>query len=267
MAPPRPSADSRERRRLSAGRLAVFAGLLALPVVPGCTSAKYDADHAKAVAEFRMRAEFSRLQESPADLAEGRIRLHPPKELPDLLSEDVADPRFPAGEDGQVRKIPARRLRPPFLEGFAGWASAYEGVYGANAKLPATLSINIVPSAEMNEAQIQLDISARMKKEEAFEGAKPEWQSREVTDRAGATRTWRVLEMRAPQRVDRFVGKNGPVEESIDSSVAIWLSAERGQEFCTVLAWRVPDEIKESVKLDVLAPLVARSLSTAAAAK
>jgi hypothetical protein len=267
MVPPRPSADSRERRRLSAGRLAVFTGLLALPVVLGCTSAKYDADHAKAVAEFRTRAEFSRLQESPADLAEGRVRLHPPKELPDLLSEIAADPRFPAGEDGEVRKVPPRRLRPPFLEGFAGWAAAYEGVHGANAKLPAALSINLVPTAEMNEAQIQIDLLARIKKEEAFEGAKPEWQSREVTDRAGATRTWRVLEMHGPQRVDRFAGRNEPVEESLESSVAVWLSAERGQEFCTVLAWRVPDEIKESVKLDVLAPLVARSLSTAAAAK
>jgi hypothetical protein len=267
MVPPRPSADSRERRRLSAGRLAVFTGLLALPVVLGCTSAKYDADHAKAVAEFRTRAEFSRLQESPADLAEGRVRLHPPKELPDLLSEIAADPRFPAGEDGEVRKVPPRRLRPPFLEGFAGWAAAYEGVHGSNAKLPASLSINLVPVAEMNEAKIQLDLLARIKKEEAFEGAKLEWQSREVTDRAGATRKWWLLEAHGPASIDRFVKPGQSIEETLESSVAVWLSDERGQEFCTVLAWRVPDEIKESVKLDVLAPLVARSLSTAAAAK
>jgi hypothetical protein len=253
MVPPRPSADSRERRRLSAGRLAVFTGLLALPVVLGCTSAKYDADHAKAVAEFRTRAEFSRLQESPADLAEGRVRLHPPKELPDLLSEIAADPRFPAGEDGEVRKVPPRRLRPPFLEGFAGWAAAYEGVHGSNAKLPASLSINLVPVAEMNEAKIQLDLL--------------EWQSREVTDRAGATRKWWLLEAHGPASIDRFVKPGQSIEETLESSVAVWLSDERGQEFCTVLAWRVPDEIKESVKLDVLAPLVARSLSTAAAAK
>lgn len=257
---PRPPADSRERRRQSVW-------LLVLLGVGGCSSARYDADYAKAVAEYRTRAEFSRLQDRPVELADGRVRLHPPKELPDALSENGPDPRFPPGEDGQLRNVPPRRLRPTFLEGFPGWAVTHEGLHGANAKLPATLSISLVPPAEMNQADVERDLLARLKKDEAFENATLEWQSREVTDRAGATRTWRVLEMRGPQRVDRFAGRNEPIEESLESAVAVWLSAERGQEFCTVLAWRVPDEIKESVKLDVLAPLVARSLSTAAAAK
>lgn len=243
--------------------LAAFIGLSAFLGVSGCSSARYDADYARAVADLRTRAEFSRLQDQPVELADGRVRLHPPKELPDVLSENGPDPRFPAGEDGNVRKIDPRRLRPPFLEGFPGWAAAYEGVHGANGKLPATLSINLVPSAEMKGGELEEQLLARMKREEAFEGTKLEWQSRQLTDRTGVTKTWRVLEARGPQRVDRFAGQKGPIEESIETAVAVWLSAERGQEFCTVLAWRVPDEIKESVKLDVLAPLVARSLAAA----
>lgn len=237
--------------------------MLVLLGVCGCSSARYDADYAKAVADYRTRAEFTRLQDRPVELADGRVRIRPPKELPDALSENGPDPRLPPGDDGQVRNVPPRRLRPTFLEGFPGWAVTYEGLHGANAKLPATLSISLVPSAEMNQADVEADLLARLKKDEAFENVKLEWQSREVTDRDGAKKAWRVLEARGPQPIDRFPGRNEPIEESIETAIAVWLSAERGQEFCTLLAWRVPDEIKDAVKLDVLAPLVARSLAIA----
>lgn len=212
-------------------------------------------------------AEFSRLLDRPVELTDGRVRLHPPKELPDALSEDGPDPRFPPGEDGQVRNVPPRRLRPTFLEGFPGWAMTLEGLHGANAKLPATLSIYLVPSSEMNQADVEADLLARLKKDEAFEGTKLEWQSREVTDRDGAKKAWRVIEARGTQPIDRFPGRNEPIEESIETALAVWLSAERGQEFCALLAWRVPDEIKNAVKLDDFAPLVARSLAIAPPAK
>lgn len=259
MSPTLPDVDARERRQ-------ALPVLLACLVVFGCSSARYDADYSRAVAEFRTRAEFSQLRDSPVELLEGLFKLHPPKQLPDQLSESGPDPRFPAGEDGKETKVTARRLRPPFLEGFPGWAAACEGVHGSNATLPASLSISLVPSAELNEKEIESELLARLKKDEAFEAAKLEWQSREVIDRAGEKRTWRVLEAVGPQRIDRFAGRSNSIEESVETAVAIWLSTERGQEFRPLLVWRVPEEIKETVKLAVLAPLVARSLSTAAAA-
>lgn len=230
----------------------------------GCSSARYDADYAKAVSEHRTRAEFSRLQEPPVELADGRVRVHPPKVLPDLLKENGADPRFPAGEDGQSKPIAPKRLRPPFLEPPPLLAIAAEGLFGqSNGKLPATLSLAAVPATEMAEAELGRIMLAQLKKEESFDTAKPEWQSREVIDRTGATRAWRVLEVHGSQRIDRFIGAREPNEDSIDATIAIWLSADRDQEFCTVLVWRVPDEIKGSVVLEEIAPLVARSVSIA----
>lgn len=254
-----PPLDRRLHRRLP-----VAFGCLVV-VAAGCSSGRYDADYAKAVSEHRTRAEFSRLQETAVDLADGRVRVHPPKSLPDLLKENGADPRFPAGEDGQSKPIAPKRLRPPFLESPPPLLSiAAEGLFGqANGKLPATLSLAAVPVTEMSEADLGKNILARLRKEEAFDTAKPEWQSLEVIDRTGATRNWRVLEVHGSQRIDRFVGAKEPNEDPIDTTIAIWLSADRDQEFCTVLVWRVPDEIKGSVGLEEIAPLVARSVSIA----
>lgn len=245
-------------------RLLVAAGCLAAWAA-GCSSGTYDADYAKAVAEFRTRAEFFRLHETPVELADGRVRVHPPKPLTDLLKENGADPRVPAGENGQSKPIPPRRLRPPFLDSPPPeFSIAAEGLFGeANGKLPATLSMAAVPVAEMAEGELGRNMLARLKKDEAFDAAKPEWQSREVIDRTGATRVWRVLEAHGSQRIDRFAGAKEPKEESIDATVAIWISADRDQEFCTTLVWRVPDEIKGAVGLEEIAPLVARSVSIA----
>lgn len=237
--------------------------------VAGCSSGAYDADYSKALASLKTRAEFSKLQDAPLELAEGRTKLRPPKSLPDLLTAEKADPRAapPEGDSKEEpRPIEPRRLRPPFLEDFPGFVAAYEGVFDASAdKVPVTLTVGSVPTAERKEPQVAAHLVDQAKKHEGFAKEPFAWESRDVVDRGGATRTWKVLRLHGSQPIDRWVGGKSAEEVPIEATCEIWLSAAADQEHCIVLVWRVPDDVKEKFSLDEVAPLVARSVETVVA--
>lgn len=234
--------------------------LLAAAAAAGCSTVAYDEAYKKSVAGALTRSEFAKLQPDGTNLPGERFLIQPPKILPDVLHDKAADPRAKKRADGEEVVVDARRLYPPFLERYPGFFAAWEGAFEVgNAKLPATLSVGAVPVAELSEPQIAAKVVEQLKRVEAFEKAAFKWESREVVDKNGQQRVWRVMRMHGPQPIDRWVAD---VEEykPVDATCEIWLSADRDQPVCTVLTWRVPDEIAEKVKLDELAPLVARSV-------
>ena len=240
--------------------------VLVAGVAAGCSSGAYDADYAKALASLQMRADFSKLQDPPLELAEGRVKLRPPKSLTSWLQVGGADPRAEPNPDGGAAPIDPRRLRPPFLEDFPGFVTAYEAVFeGPRGNLPVTLSVGSVPATEQREPKIVVRLADQVKKHDGFSGKKFEWESRVVVDRGGGSRPWRVLRLHGPQPIDRWFGGKPPEYEPAEATCEIWVSATADQEHCTVLVWRVPDEVKEKFALDELAPLVARSVETVAA--
>ena len=241
--------------------------------VAGCSSGAYDADYAKALASLKTRAEFSKLQDGPLELAEGRVKLWPPKSLPDLLTPEKADPRG-APQEGERKTdeaeapppIDPQRLRPPFLEDFPGFVCAYDAVFDSEAyKLPVTLSVGSVPTGDLREPQIAVRLADQAKKHDGFPKDGIKWESRDVVDRGGAKRPWKVLRLHGPQPIARWAGGKPAEYEPVEATCEIWLSAAADQKDCTVLVWRVPDGVKEKFSLDELAPLTARSVETVAA--
>lgn len=237
--------------------------------VAGCSSGAYDADYAKALASLKTRAEFSKLQDAPLELADGRVKLHPPKSLPDLLTAERADPRAapPEGDSKEEpRPIDPRRLRPPFLEDFPGFVGAYEAAFDSGPfKVPVALTVGSVPTAERKEPQVAAHLVDQAKKHEGFAKEGFTWESRDLVDRGGAKRTWKVLRLHGSQSIIRWDGGKASEEVPVEATCEIWLSAAADQEHCTVLVWRVPDDVKEKFSLEEVAPLVARSVETVVA--
>jgi hypothetical protein len=208
----------------------------------GCSSSGYDKDLAARIDAYRSAAEFSALNTEPTPLAGGRVLVRAPR----LFTAQFDDPEK---ED---------RATPPFLRDYPGFQRAFEAQLDVpNAKLPAVLTVGIVPSAERSRDDIEADVLRQVRGEESFRGAS--WQKgRELPDVAGVTRKWDVLTLKGGQLFDRIIAENTESKRS-DGTSQIWVSADPGQEFCTVLAWRVPEEVATAVKLDDLAPLVART--------
>lgn len=225
----------------------------------GCSSSAYDKDLAERVAAYRTAAEFSPLNADPAPLAGGRVLIRVPR----LFREEIEKPEQP-DQIPVERKPQIDRATPPFVRDFPGFARAYEVQLDVpGAKMPAVLTVGVVPSAERSREDVEGRLLEQVREVKAFAGAS--WQKgREITDVKGATRKWDVLTLKGPQAFDR-IAANKVQSKSEVGTCEIWVSADAGQEFCTVLCWRFPDQCAPAVKLDELAPLVARAVQIAPA--
>jgi hypothetical protein len=209
----------------------------------GCSSSGYDKDLATRIDAYRSAAEFSALYVEPTPLAGGRVLVRAPR----LFKGQFEDPK----KEG--------RATPPFLRDYPGFQGAFEAQLDeSDVNWPVVLTVGVVPSAERSRDDIEADVLRQARAEDSFRGAS--WQKgRELPDVAGVTRKWDVLTLKGGQLFDRIIAKNTESKRS-DGTSQIWVSADPGQEFCTVLAWRVPEDVAAAVKLDDLAPLVARTI-------
>jgi len=215
-------------------------------LICGCFTGPYEQGYRQRLAEFRGDAEFAVLDRNAEFLADGRVTLRPPRQLL-------------AQQQDEGTKL---RARPPFLMQFPGYAFAREASFMAGpSKLPVVLTVGVVPAARQRHAEIEREILEQVRANEAFANA--EWQKgRTVEPAADGPATWDVLSLQGSQEFESLT--NGNVEyRKWPGSCEIWVSADPKQEFCTVVALRVPADVAENLELpaEQLAALVARTVA------
>ena len=207
----------------------------------GCSSGAYDAAYMKRVAAHRVAGEFKPLRPAATALAEGRAELR----LPAMLVNQL---------DGN--ETPARAV-PPFIREFPGFAAAYEAqVETADGRLPIVLTVGVVPAAERRDAAEA--ILRQVRQDEDFKQAA--WsKGRELADESAAIRKWDVLELKGPQPF-QVTKADITDEKRLPGTTAVWMAADPGQKACVILAWRVPDDVAQSLPLPAIAELTARTV-------
>ena len=207
----------------------------------GCSSSAYDAAYSKRVADHRVAGEFAALRTAATAVADGRAELR----LPTLLVNQLD------GSETPVRSVP------PFVREFPGFAAAYEAqVETADGRLPIVLTVGVVPAAERREAAEA--ILRQVRQDEDFKQAA--WsKGRDLADESAAIRKWDVLELKGAQPF-QVTKADITVEKRLPGTTAVWLAADAGQKACVILAWRVPDDVANSLPLPAIAELTARTV-------
>jgi hypothetical protein len=212
----------------------------------GCSSRSYEADYQRRVSDFRGDSVFATLAPTPTDFLDGRVRLRLPSEH-----------TTPNEDDGT--KI---RAKPPFVRDFPGYVGAFEKIVTVgNEQLPAVLTVGIVPTSLRRHAEVEKVILEQVRRDESF--PKADWErGREVVATAGGPTTWDVLSLAGSQEFEIVVGGN-PDYKKLPGRCEIWVSADPRQEFCTVVAYRVPDPLADQLPTGVpqTVELVARSVA------
>jgi hypothetical protein len=233
---PRPAPWS----RLHSGLLAVVCGV-------GCSSGRYDADYAQRLVAYHADAAFAGLNRQATTLPGTRLGLRLPRQLFTPVSDEQAD-----------------RLTPPFLRQFPGHVATYDAMLEANGgRLPASLTIGVVPRAERQVGDVEKAILEQVRADESF----PKVAFRKgvtIQPVAGGPATWHVLSLRGEQLFGSE-GADNQEPKRRPGACEIWISADPKQEFCTVLAVRVPDDVAGIVAVPpaALAELVARTVEIA----
>jgi hypothetical protein len=219
-----------------------------LLVASGCLSGSYDADFRSSLERYRQDGEFQRLHREPKALAGNRMLLRVPKLFTD--------------EDATGDK---ERSKPPFLQDFPGFCVAYQALLDADgAKSPAVLSVGALADKESGLDELKKRILNQVQKEQAF--AKAAWAALDGQPAAGGKATWSVLKLAGQQPFDRV--NNGVTEpKNADGETQVWVASDPDTKVAAVLVWRVPQELAETVPLDELAGLVARTVEFKAPAE
>jgi hypothetical protein len=229
---------------------------LSLVLLAGCSTGRYDADYAKAVAAYRDVATFAVLNPVPDVFAASRVMIN----LPVGFGQVMDGP--PIVEGGPPVAADPSRLRPPFLAEFPGYQATHEQRLAAEGvELPVAVAIGVV-SASAGRAAVERTILEQVRRDEAFKEGQPAWVDRQVEPRDGGPRAWRVLTLAGQQIFESLVAGN-PEHKRWDGTCEIWLSADPQQELITVLAWRVPEKVAGSlaVPLSQLAETAARTVA------
>jgi hypothetical protein len=229
---------------------------LSLVLLAGCSTGRYDADYAKAVAAYRDAATFAVLNPVPDVFAASRVMIN----LPVGFGQVMDGP--PVVEGGPPVAADPSRLRPPFLAEFPGYQATHEQRLAAEGvELPVAVAIGVV-SASAGRAAVERTILEQVRRDEAFKEGQPAWVDRQVEPRDGGPRAWRVLTLAGQQIFESLVAGN-PEHKRWDGTCEIWLSADPQQELITVLAWRVPEKVAGSlaVPLSQLAETAARTVA------
>jgi len=219
---------------------------MALVCVGGCTTGEYQKEYESRIRSFRGESIFAVLGSKPIPIGEdGRVEVRPPRQL---------GPQ----QDDEGAKI---RARPPFVKNFPGYSISYEKVLSAGTpQLPVVLTLGAVPSSLKRFGEVEREILEQVRSDEAF--SKAEWQKgKTVQPGAGGPATWDVLSLKGQQEFASLVA-GSPEYKKWPGVCEIWVSADPKQEYCTVLALRVPDDIAGQLELppEQLAELVASSV-------
>lgn len=216
----------------------------------GCSLGDYETEAAKRLQAYRAAAELAPLLPEPTPLLEGRVTLRLPRQLATTVDEAAH----------------ASRRLPPFVTDFPGHVATYEMRVGTT-KFPVSLAVGQVAGAPARAADVERRILQQVRADAELGAAKVDWQrGRTVPAVSGGETTWDVLEVDGPQKFE--IDDGGLLNaKALPGRCRIWVSADPKQAVCTILTWRLPTEVANTleVPLDELAALVARTVTIAAA--
>ena len=233
--PPRRPAVRRECRWN-----AVWACLLGLLTLAGCSVSDYDRRYEKATKAYRLMSMF--LSEG-AFLADNRVS----HRVARLFQENDAEGK-------------ASWSKPSFLRDFPGFRVAYRGeAEAAGAKMPVTLAIGVLTDEQFDPEKVKRDISAALRDDAAF--AKAAWEEgvdTGVPSQEGLP-PWSRLKLTGKQPFE-FTLAGNPEQKNIEGTTEVWVNGHPDNKVLTVLVWRAPAEVIEQVKFDDLARFTAGSI-------
>lgn len=208
--------------------------------IPGCLSGGYDTAYNASLDRYRAAGELQRLHAEPKRSAGDRLLVRVPK----LFTKEKQD-------------------KPPFLDDLPGFFVTMEEVLPAGAtgeKMPASLSIwaALEDGSGIEDVKKRILAKIQAQKDPAFANAS--WN--EVNVPRGEPSSWAVMNLQGQQPFDRFAAGEQGVREtkSTPGTTKIWVAADQASKVCTVLMWRVPEELAVSVPVDELGSLVAQTV-------
>ena len=221
-----------------------------LASLAGCSVGRYDEDYAVSLAAYRDAAVFAPLAVLPYESAGGRVQMRLPKQFGGMQQDDGA----------------AQRAKPPFLKDFPGYDQAREVRLNAgNAVLSAVVTVGTVAAGQRPYGEVEREILEQVRGDDEFR--KVDWQrGQKVANVAGGPAVWDVLALKGKQEFKSDTA--GSVEfKKWDGACEIWVSADPKQEFCVVIAVRVPDDVAGVLEAPPakLAELIARTVTITAA--
>jgi hypothetical protein len=218
-------------------RVVMLSCLLALA---GCLAGSYNDAHSKSLTRYREAVELQRLHREPKVLAGGRLRVQVPK----LFTAEIAD-------------------KPPLLDDLPGFCVTLQELLaagGGGEKMPVTLSVWAPADEAGGLEDVKKRISDKIKalKDPAFTAAA--WGTVDIPQAKPSS--WAVMTAQGQQPFERLAAGEKGVREtkSTEGTTKVWLGADPDSKVCTVLMWRVPQELAAAVSLDDLAALVARTV-------
>ncbi|MCE9630624.1 MAG: hypothetical protein K8S94_07900 [Planctomycetia bacterium] len=222
-----------------------------LASLAGCSAGRYDADYAARLAAYREAAAFAPLAVLPDEAAGGRVQMRLPKQFGRMQQDDGAD----------------LRAMPPFLRKFPGYDQAREvRLNVGTSALSAVITVGVVAAGQRRHGDIEREILEQVRTDDEFR--KVDWQrGRAVAAVAGGPTVWDVLSLKGKQEFESVTAGNVEFKKW-DGTCEIWVSADPKQEFCIVIAVRVPDTVAESLEAPpaALAELIARTVAIVPAA-
>lgn len=208
--------------------------------IPGCLPGGYDTAYNASLDRYREAGDLQRLHPEPKRLAGDRLLVRVPK----LFTKE--------GQD-----------KPPFLDDLPGFGVTMEEVLpagGTGEKMPASLSIwaPVEDASGIEDVKKRILAKIQAQKDPAFANAS--WNTVDVP--RGEPSSWAVMNLQGQQPFDRFgAGEKGVREtKSTPGTTKIWVAADQASKVCTVLMWRVPEELAAAVPVEELGTLVARTV-------
>lgn len=225
----------------------VSTALLCLVASVGCSTGRYDEAYGERLRAYRADAAFAGLNRQATTLAGTRVALRLPRQIFTAVPDDAAE-----------------RLTPPYVRQFPGRVATYEAMLDARGvRSPVSLTVGVVPRGERQVGDVEKAILEQVRADEAFPKAAFR-RGVAIQPVAGGPATWHVLSLRGDQVFERMVAGN-PESKRTPGLCEIWISAEPKQEFCTVLAVRVPEDVAGMLAVPPaeLIELVARTVEIA----
>jgi len=210
--------------------------------VAGCSASRYDEAYTKRVEAFRADAEFADLEESPRELAEGRVLVRLPT-------------KFAAADDDS--RVPSLL----FLRGLPEAAVFNASLFGPNnwERRPVVVAA-AVPVARRRPDDLKREIGEWVGADGAFKLGP--WARRTVAPSKGGPAEWDAVSLDGLQLFEAVDGTTQPQlgDRQLDGVGELWVSAATDRDYCVLLCVRIPKDVAGQFRLTPgeLAALMAR---------
>ena len=223
------------------------------PFLVGCGSGTYEEAFQKSLQKTKGLAGFTMLGKNPLKIGDTPVSVRLPKDL----GGTIYDKNSRSPDDSKAAPHPVR-LRPEVLANLPGWVYTVEkGLRDEkNLELPVSCAIFVLDMNELKGKADERTKSIKNTVKERYRDAA--WETAEVATPSGTHVKWEKLS--ATESQEFLVKAEGarPTRQQVEGQAQFWL--HQSPPYVVLLAWRVPEPIEGSFKLDEFAPLTAGTI-------